>query len=163
MWASTPFCHQVRKQKLSEAQDISEAVLDAEVRIGELMAKVPKSPGGRPEKTIRSGAISFQPTKKEVMEEAGFNKDQVQRFETLAAHPEAVAQAEVIDRNIHLLSGQQMPVFTGILKTVPAGRTLYKDTGGRSTTQDLLCAARIFISKWCMESVSAFYAPFYLI
>ena len=38
---------EVREQKLREAQDISEAVLDAEVRIGELMAKVPKAGGTR--------------------------------------------------------------------------------------------------------------------
>ena len=34
---------EVRQQKLREAQDISEAVLDAEVRIGELMRQVPKA------------------------------------------------------------------------------------------------------------------------
>lgn len=37
---------EVREQKLREAQEISEAVLDAEVRIGELMAKVPKATKG---------------------------------------------------------------------------------------------------------------------
>ena len=37
---------EVRQQKLREAQDISEAVLDAEVRIGELMREVPKASGG---------------------------------------------------------------------------------------------------------------------
>ncbi|MBR0221455.1 MAG: hypothetical protein IJQ63_06750, partial [Synergistaceae bacterium] len=37
---------EVRKQKLEEAQFISEAVLDAEVRIGELMQAVSKAAGG---------------------------------------------------------------------------------------------------------------------
>lgn len=37
---------EVRKQKLAEAQDIAEAVLDAEVRIGQLMSQVPKTSGG---------------------------------------------------------------------------------------------------------------------
>ena len=32
---------EVRKQKLTEAQEIAEAVLDAETKLGELMAKVP--------------------------------------------------------------------------------------------------------------------------
>lgn len=37
---------EVREQKLAEAQDIADAVLDAEVRIGELMLQVPKASGG---------------------------------------------------------------------------------------------------------------------
>jgi len=37
---------EVRKQKLEEAQFISEAVLDAEVRIGELMQAIPKAAKG---------------------------------------------------------------------------------------------------------------------
>ena len=81
----------VRAQKLREAQDISEAVLDAEVRIGELMAKVPK------QNTHNRAAVrpdSDVPSKTEVIEQAGFTPKQVQRFETLAAHPEIVAQAK---------------------------------------------------------------------
>ena len=37
---------EVREQKLQEAQAISEAVLDAEVKIGELMRSVPKATKG---------------------------------------------------------------------------------------------------------------------
>lgn len=37
---------EVREQKLAEAQDIADAVLDAEVKIGELMLQVPKASGG---------------------------------------------------------------------------------------------------------------------
>ena len=37
------FATEVREQKLSEAQDIAEAVLDAEVRLGELIAQLPKA------------------------------------------------------------------------------------------------------------------------
>lgn len=35
---------EVRQQKLLEAQDIADAVLDAEVRIGELTSRIPKAP-----------------------------------------------------------------------------------------------------------------------
>ena len=38
---------EVREQKLAEAQDIAEAVLDAEVRIGQLMSQVPKASKGQ--------------------------------------------------------------------------------------------------------------------
>ena len=120
---------EVRQQKLSEAQDIADAVLDAEVRIGELMAQVPKAtahnnPSGlkKPQPQIDSGvdlgsdddddpfAIFDQPTekktekkpkpkekqktKKEAIEELGLNQKQVERFETLAKHPELVERAK---------------------------------------------------------------------
>ena len=48
---------EVRKQKLEEAQAISEAVLDAEVKIGELMAKVPKAQGKRTDKKPTDTAV----------------------------------------------------------------------------------------------------------
>jgi hypothetical protein len=82
---------EVRQQKLQEAQDIAEAVLDAEVRIGELMREVPKQnthnrSANRPDNGVQS--------KTEIIENAGFTVKQVQRFETLAAHPEIVEQAK---------------------------------------------------------------------
>ena len=87
---------EVREQKLQEAQLISEAVLDAEVRIGQLMQSVPKASGGdhRSEDFKKNTAGSFEKTKKKVIEEAGFSKTQVQRFEELASHPEIVEQAK---------------------------------------------------------------------
>lgn len=81
---------EVREQKLHEAQDIADAVLDAEVRIGELMAKVPKAKN-QYDNAVDSGVHS---TKTDVIEQAGFTVKQVQRFETLAAHPEIVEQAK---------------------------------------------------------------------
>lgn len=50
---------EVRKQKRDEARMLSEALLDAEVRVGELTKRIPKSAGGRPVKTINSGVKSF--------------------------------------------------------------------------------------------------------
>ena len=81
---------EVREQKLREAQEISEAVLDAEVRIGELMAKVPKQnthnrAAIRPDNGVQS--------KTDIIHEAGLTPRQVSRFQTLAANPELVAQA----------------------------------------------------------------------
>ena len=84
----------VRRQKLEEAQAISEAVLDAEVRIGELMAQIPKSQGARTDIKLMDTTVRKLPTKAEVIEQAGFTVKQAQRFETLAAHPEIVEQAK---------------------------------------------------------------------
>ena len=82
----------VREQKLREAQDISEAVLDAEVRIGELMAGVPTRQGKRTD--IEPMDSGVQKSKQQIIEDAGFTVKQAQRFETLAAHPEIVEQAK---------------------------------------------------------------------
>ena len=81
---------EVRRQKLEEAQDIAEAVLDAEVRLGELMAMVPKAKN-QYKSAIDSGVHS---TKANIIEGAGFTVKQAQRFETLAKHPEIVEQAK---------------------------------------------------------------------
>ncbi len=82
----------VREQKLKEAQAISEAVLDAEVRIGELMANVPKKQGFA--SAIRDTGVANVETKTEVIEAAGFTPKQVERFQQLAAHPEIIEQAK---------------------------------------------------------------------
>ena len=81
---------EVRAQKLQEAQAISEAVLDAEVKIGELMEQVPKAQGRRTDIELPDTAVG----KYEVIREAGFTPKQVERFQTLAAHPEIVEKAK---------------------------------------------------------------------
>lgn len=83
---------EVREQKLREAQDIADAVLDAEVRIGELMAEVPEAPGKRTD--LQPVDTTVHKSKKEVIEDAGFSVKQAQRFETIAKHPEEVAEAK---------------------------------------------------------------------
>ena len=88
---------EVRKQKLEEAQAISEAVLDAEVKIGELMSQVPKASGGDHGNQYTGGkkdtAVHFA-TKADIIEKSGFTQKQVQRFETLAKNPDIVEQAK---------------------------------------------------------------------
>lgn len=73
---------EVREQKLREAQDISEAVLDAEVRIGELMAKVPKRQGFA--SAIRDTTVANAETKHDVIREAGFTPKQKEGILSLA-------------------------------------------------------------------------------
>ena len=71
-------------------------MLDAEVKIGELMRDVPKANGGQPyhEKSTRPTSGSSRKSKRKAIEDAGFTKTQAQRFETLAANPEIVEQAK---------------------------------------------------------------------
>ena len=104
---------EVYEQKLQEAQALAEALLDAEVRIGELMKQVPKA-SGRPKKIIEPAVENFdeqnvetpldsgwefleqeQPkTKAQVVEDAGFTQKQIEHFQTMADHPELVEEAK---------------------------------------------------------------------
>ena len=84
---------EVHEQKLREAQDIADAVLDAEVRIGELMKEVPKATKDNARKQIDSTVDLIKP-KAEVIREAGFSQKQVEHFQTMASHPEVVEQVK---------------------------------------------------------------------
>lgn len=80
---------EVHDQKLLEAQEIAEAVLDAEVKVGELTAEIPKAKNQHD--AVRNGAES---TKSEQLKSIGIKQDTAERFEHLARHPEAVEQAK---------------------------------------------------------------------
>ena len=83
---------EVRRQKLEEAQAISEAVLDAEVKIGELMSGLPKRQGARTDiQPLDSGVGKL---KSEVIKDSGFTEKQAERFQTLAANPDLVEKAK---------------------------------------------------------------------
>lgn len=83
---------EVHQQKLMEAQEIAEAVLDAEMRIGELTARITKSQGKRTDiEPIRNGA---EKSKKEQLAQIGIKQDTAERYEALARHPEIVEQAK---------------------------------------------------------------------
>ena len=90
---------EVRKQKLKEGQEIGEAVLDAEVRIGELMRDVPKAQGQRTD--LQLGRTDAPKSKQQIIKDMGFEETQIKRFETLAAHPEIVAQAKADPRPVN--------------------------------------------------------------
>lgn len=85
---------EVHEQKLKEAQEISEAVLDAEVRLGELTDAIPTASGERTDlQPMDSGVQRLKP-KSEVLSELGISEKQKQRYEQMAKHPEAVETAK---------------------------------------------------------------------
>nr|DAF98379.1 MAG TPA: hypothetical protein [Siphoviridae sp. ctnNB1] len=86
---------EVRDQKRDEARMLSEALLDAEVKLGEMLKQIPRSVGGRPEKTKPTGGQSFQKPKHEIIKDLGFERHQAQRFEILADNPDLVEQVKV--------------------------------------------------------------------
>lgn len=97
----------VRNQKREEAQMLSEALLDAEVRLGELLKKIPIQSGGdRKSQDFKkcSGALFEEPQctaaprlgkpKAEIVKDLGFSPDQQKRFETLADNKDLVEQVK---------------------------------------------------------------------
>lgn len=80
---------EVHEQKLAEAQEIAEAVLDAEVKIGELTRQMEKAKNQYDAKDT-----AVHSTKAAQLEQIGISEKQKQRYETLAAHPEVVEQAK---------------------------------------------------------------------
>lgn len=82
---------EVHEQKLQEAQEIAEAVLDAETKLGELTSQMQKAQGFA--SIHRTDATNVK-TKTEQLAEIGISKDQASRFENLAAHPEQVEKAK---------------------------------------------------------------------
>ena len=78
---------EVHEQKLAEAQDIAEAVLDAEAKLGELTSRMEKAAN---QYASNSGVT----TKSKQLEQIGLSKMDASRYENLAAHPEIVEQAK---------------------------------------------------------------------
>lgn len=87
---------EVRNQKREEAQMLSEALLDAEVRIGELLKKIPGATKGNQYtgKMVMDTAVHNQKPKAEVIKDLGFTEKQKQRFETLADNKDLVEQVK---------------------------------------------------------------------
>lgn len=89
---------EVHQQKLLEAQEIAEAVIDAEVKVGELTSRIPKASGTRTDLKPVDTVVD-RSTKSEALKEAGISQKTAERFETLAKHPEAVEKAKAKARD----------------------------------------------------------------
>lgn len=87
---------EVRNQKREEAQMLSEAVLDAEVRLGDLLKKIPKDNSFRGNQHSEPNRQYCPPSKpkKEVIKDLGLSEKQAQRFETLADNKDLVEQVK---------------------------------------------------------------------
>ena len=117
---------EVREQKKEEAQMLAEALLDAEVRIGDLLKQIPKASGKRTDLTSSQQCekvddkSSFSQncektieTKQEVITRLGFNKDQANRFETLSSNKDVVEQVKAEARE-----NEDIPTRSRVLQLV---------------------------------------------
>lgn len=85
---------EVHEQKLAEAQELAEAVTDAEVRMGQLLKAVPKQSGARTDLQPISMRVERLKPKSESIKEAGISQRQAEHFQQMASHPEAVERAK---------------------------------------------------------------------
>ena len=94
---------EVRQQKQEEARMLGEALLDAEVRIGELTKRVPKDNSFRGNQWQSNSGVTLADsnteillpqTKEEILADMGFGKMQVSRYETLADNKDLVEQVK---------------------------------------------------------------------
>jgi hypothetical protein len=87
---------EVRNQKRAEVAMMSEVLLDAEVKLGELFSKIPKATKGN-QYTGRmesDSGVALQKCKKEVIEDLGFSVKQAERIEKLADNKDLVEQVK---------------------------------------------------------------------
>jgi hypothetical protein len=101
---SLKLAEEVRNQKRAEAQMLAEAVLDAEVRLGELFKAIPHAPNNRGNQYTSGKGTPLslcQKSKQETLEDLGFSKKQGQRLEALAENADIVeyVKAEARENN----------------------------------------------------------------
>lgn len=107
---------EVREQKREEAQMLAEALIDAEVRIGDLLKQIPKNNTfkGNQYKEVNSQQCEKAiESKQEVITRLGFNKDQANRFETMASNKDIVEQVKAEARE-----NEDIPTRTRVLQLV---------------------------------------------
>lgn len=80
---------EIRDQTLKETQEISNALIAAEQRIGELLLAIPKASGQYAESENRPASKST------IVSDMGYSKDEASDYQQMAKHPEVVQK--VID------------------------------------------------------------------
>ncbi|MBR2132240.1 MAG: hypothetical protein IJ955_06845 [Oscillospiraceae bacterium] len=88
----------VYDQKLEEQRRLCDMILDASVRLGEMTKQIAKASADRGNQYTGGKGTVLSPSQKskiEAVQELGFSKKQVQRFETLASNKDLVEQEKV--------------------------------------------------------------------
>jgi DNA repair exonuclease SbcCD ATPase subunit len=107
---------EIRDQTLKEAQDISNALIAAEQRIGELLLAIPKATGNQ--YTSASSPLGEKAkTKSETAAEMGYSRKNVDEFQQMAKHPEVVQR--VIE---DALANGEVVTKSQVLKEIKAAK-----------------------------------------
>ena len=83
---------EIRNQTLEETQELANALIAAEQRIGELLLAVPKASGGdrRSEDFKNPNNGNFEKSKSETIKEMGYGKNEAADYQQMAKNPEIV-------------------------------------------------------------------------
>lgn len=113
---------EVRNQKKEEAQLLAEALLDAEVKLGELFQALPKATNqykSACDSSVTSKINKDVNTKEDVTNEMGFDRKTVSRFETLAKNKDLVEQVKQEARG-----NDDIPTRTQVLSLAKARKQM---------------------------------------
>lgn len=108
---------EIRDQTLKETQEMSNALIAAEQRIGELLLAIPSSSGRRTDLETSSIHTEKVKTKSETAAEMGYSKDEVSDYQRMAKNPEIVQK--VIE---DALANGEVVTKSQVLKEIKAAR-----------------------------------------
>ena len=111
---------EVRLQKLTEAQDLADSLLLAEMRLGELISELPEAQGKRTDLELEDSDV--QKSKKEILDDMGLSVKTAQRYEKLAAHPEIVASVSAESREKGTIVSR-----TSVLRAISSSERIPKE------------------------------------
>lgn len=135
----------VYEQKKEEQRRLCDLILDASVRLGEMTKEFPKAQGSRVDIQHRdtTGAM-LEKSKLEAVQDLGFSKKQVERFETLADNKDLVELEKATAKE-----EGRMPTRTNVISMAKARKDLF-DRGVAQIDAD---------AKIAKAFVHAVYAP----
>ena len=142
---------EIRKQKLSEAQDLADELLLAEVRLGELISALPEMRGKRTD-LQQPMDTDVQMSKKEVLQKNGINIRTAARYEMLASHPEIIYKMSREARN----SGEIISRTT-ILKAIAKKPFVINNSGNTEwyTPKQYIASARKVMGSIDLDPASS--------
>ena len=109
------FVKEIEEQKKQELQDLSETLIDAQVRVGELTRALPKASAYNAKKT--TSEYSNVVLKSDAVKDLGLDRYQVFECEQMASNPEAVSLAKAGARE----SGRPVTRY-GVMKVIESGK-----------------------------------------
>ena len=81
---------EIRNQTLEETQELANALIAAEQRIGELLLNLPKQSGLRTDLETSSTQVEKVKTKGETIKDMGYSKDEASDYQQMAKNPDIV-------------------------------------------------------------------------
>lgn len=154
---------EVRLQKLTEAQDLADSLLLAEMRLGELISELPEAQGKRTDLELEDSDVPK--SKKEILQDLGFSVKTAQRYEKLAAHPEIVAsisaetraKGEIVSRTSVLRAISSTEKGSEVQQPKAPSMPVYEgeEQDERLTPSKYITSAKKVIGRWLTDPAAS--------